>query len=406
MSRATKLPVWPWYELNRDCPLDPPPLLSELRSEGGLARIVTVMGDEAWLVTRHKDAVTVLGDRRFSADRRRPGFPFVGPPRPIPPGNFIHIDPPEHTRLRRLVTRNFTAGTVARLRPGIQARISGLLDDIALAGPPADLKRSLALPLPVQTIAALIGIPARDAHIFPDATREFMRTDAPIEAVRERVRPLKTYLEELVEAKQRDPGEDLISHLLLDKEPDGHITRDELVGISMVLMLGGYETTSNMIALTILMLLAHPAQLDELKRDPELIKGAVEEALRYTSVIHTGLPRIATEDIDVGGQLVRADDGVIVALSAANRDESAYTDADVLDIHRFEGHREAPHVAFGFGIHQCLGQMLAREQLRLVVGELLHRFPGIRLEGTIADVPFRHDMSLYGIHELPVTWTD
>jgi cytochrome P450 len=404
MSRATKLPVWPWYELNRDCPLDPPPLLSRLMEEPGLAKIVTVMGDEAWLATRHEDAVAVLGDRNFSADRQRPGFPFVGPPRPIPPGNFIHIDPPGHTRLRRLVTRNFTVGTVERLRPGIQERISLLLDDIDLAGPPADLKKSLALPLPVQTIAALIGIPAGDAHLFPDATREFMRTGVPIDAVRERVRPLKAYLENLVAMKQRTPGEDLISHLLLDSEPGGQITRDELVGISMVLMLGGYETTSNMIALSILMLLTEPEQLAEVKRDPGLVKGAVEEALRYTSVIHTGLPRIAIADTEVGGQKIRAGEGVIVALAAANRDGRAFGDPDRFDVHRFDGHRESPTMAFGYGIHQCLGQTLARVQMQLALEALLDRFPGLRLAAPLADVPFRHDMSLYGIHELPVAW--
>jgi cytochrome P450 len=399
-----ELPEWPWYELNRECPLDPPPMLSRLREESGLAKIVTVMGDEAWLVTRHEDAITVLGDRGFSADRQRPGFPFVGPPRPIPPGNFIHIDPPGHTRLRRMVTRNFTVGTVDRLRPGIQEQISRLLDDIALAGPPADLKNSLALPLPVRTIAALIGIPAGDAHLFPDATREFMRTGVPIDAVRERVRPLKAYLENLVDAKQRTPGEDLISHLLLDKEPDGQITRDEVVGISMVLMLGGYETTSNMIALLILMLLTDPVQLAEVKRDPNLIKGAVEEALRYTSVIHTGLPRLATVDTEVGGQEICAGEGVIVALAAANRDARAFSDPNEFDVHRFGGQRESLHVAFGYGIHQCLGQTLARVQMRLALEALLHRFPDVRLAAPVADIPFRHDMSLYGIHELPVTW--
>jgi cytochrome P450 len=405
MTATTQsLPTYPWMDLNRDCPLDPPPLFTRLRVDEPVARIRTAMGNDAWLVTRHEDARFVLGDQRFSADRRRPGFPHVGPPRPVPPGNFVHIDSPEHTRLRRFVSRNFTVKTVDTLRPKIQRFIDEIVDDIASGTPPVDLKATLALPVPVRVISELIGIPPSGAHIFTTATRFFMPTTTPTGLAIEKINEVREYVDQLVTAKKREPGDDLISRLAMEQESQGALSHAELVGLALVLMFGGYETTSNMIALALLLLMQHPDQLAQLQKNPKLVKSAIEEVLRYITVVHTGLPRIATEDVEVGGQRIRAGEGVIVSLGSANRDDAAFDNAARFDIHRFASHREAHHLAFGHGIHQCIGQMLARLQLQMVVSTVLERVPTMRLAVPIEDVPFRHDMFLYGVHQLLVTW--
>lgn len=402
---APDLPVWPWFEANRRCPLDPPPLLAQVR-EQPLRKVKTIMGFNVWLVTRHADARFVLSDRRFSADRRRPGFPHVGPPRPVPPGNFVHVDPPDHTRFRRIVTREFTVRTVEQLRPAIQRHVDLLIDDLIACRPPGDLKTSLALPLSVRVICELLGIPHDGAEeFFVNATKEIMpiRTSTPA-LVHEKVYEAFDYVNKLVGDKKREPGSDLLSRLVREMEPDGPLDRKEMVALTLALMFAGYETTSNMIALALVIALARPEQFAEVRDDPALIRSAVEEVLRYTTVVHTGLPRLAIEDVEVGGQLVRAGDGMVVSLGGANRDLAAFGDPDRFDLRRFAGQREAHHLAFGYGIHQCLGQMLARTQIQLVLASVLQRLPGLSLAVPFADLEFRHDMFLYGLHHLPVTW--
>lgn len=401
-----ELPAYPWLDHNRECPLDPPRRFADLRSACPVAPVRTAMGAKAWLVTRHEDARFVLGDRRFSADRAHPGFPHVGPPRPVPPGNFVHIDPPGHTRLRRLVSRHFTVRTVGALRPKIQRYAEELTDEIARCGPPADLMSMLALPLPVRVISELVGVPRQDASIFPKATSIFMPSTATPELTAAKINEVKRYVAGLVAAKARDPGDDLISALIREHGPEGELTHPELIGLALVLMFGGYETTSNTLALGFTLLLRDQRQAALVQRNPALAKGAVEEILRFLSVVHTGLPRLATEDVMVGGRLVRAGEGVIVSLASADRDPAVFTDPDRFDIRRFDGHREAHHLAFGYGIHQCIGQMLARLQLRIAVQTALARLPRLRLAVPVEDLPFRHDMFIYGLHKLPVRWGD
>lgn len=404
MTTTQTLPTYPWIGLNRSCPLDPPPLFTQLRTDQPMARIRTALGADAWLVSRYEEARFVLSDRRFSADRRRPDFPHVGPPRPVPPGNFVHIDPPDHTRLRRFVSRNFTVKTVEQLRPKIQRFIDEFIDEITGRTPPVDLKATLAEPLPIRVISELIGIPHSDVDIFTNATRLFMPTTTPIQGAAEQINQVRDYVDRLVTAKKREPSDDLISRLAMEQEAQGVLSHEELVGLALVLMFGGYETIANTIALALLLMMQHPDQLAQLQEDPKLVKSAVEEILRYVTVVHTGLPRLATEDVEVGGQLIRAGEGVIVSLASANRDEAAFDDPTRFDIRRFDTHREAHHLAFGYGIHQCIGQMLARAQLQLVVRTLFARIPTLRLAVPFEEVPFRHDMFLYGVHQLPVTW--
>jgi cytochrome P450 len=255
-------------------------------------------------------------------------------------------------------------------------------------------------------ICELLGIPHDGAEeFFVSATRAMMEAaSATPDLVRQRVQEAVAYVNGLVELKQRELGTDLLSGLVRNMEPDGPVDRSEMVGVVAVLMFGGYETTSNTLALTLLLTLLHRDQMSRLRADPALVKAAVEEALRYTSVLHTGLPRRATEDVMVGDRLIRAGEGVVVALSSANRDAAAFRSPDEFDLERFAGSREAHHLAFGYGVHQCLGQMLARTQIQMTLSTILERMPAIELAKPVEELSFRHDMFIYGLHELPVTW--
>jgi cytochrome P450 len=405
-THAADLPPYPWFDLNTECPLDPPTVLAALRADEPVTRVkMKMFGNDAWLLTRYEDCRFVLGDPRFAADRRLPNFPHVGPPRTIFPGNFVHIDPPGHTRLRRMVSRGFTARLVERMRPSIEQFANRLIDDFTQDATTADLKTQLCLPLPIWVICELLGVPFSEKEYFPAVTALIQPKDSTPEGVKSTLASAFAYMGELVEAKKRDPGDDLISDLVARYEEAGELAPEEIVGISLALMLGAFETTSNMLALAILLLLQHPEQLAAMKADPVLARSAIEEVLRYITVVHTGLPRIATEDVMIGEYLIRAGEGVIVSLAAANRDGSVFPDPDQFNIYRFAGtEAERHHLAFGFGIKQCIGQMLARTQLQIVVTTLFQRLPDLCLAVPFEEINFRHDMSLYGVHNLPVTW--
>jgi cytochrome P450 len=405
-TNMTALPAYPWFDLNKECPLDPPPVLAALRAEEPVTRITMKMfGNDAWLVTRYEDTRFVLGDARFKADRRLPNFPHVGAPRTVFPGNFVHIDPPGHTRLRRVASRGLSGRVVEKMRPLIADFTEKLIDDFTTGAQSADLKEQLCLPLPIRVICELLGVPFTEKEYFPAVTTLIQPKGSTAEGVKKTLADAFAHMGELVARKIKDPGDDLISEMVAKQEEGADLTAEEVVGIALALMLGAFETTSNMMALAILLLLEHPGQLAELKADPALVKSAIEEVLRFTTVIHTGVPRLATEDVMVGGHLVRAGEGVIVSLAAANRDGSVFPDPDQFDIHRYAGTAEAQqHLAFGHGIKACVGQMLSRAQLQIGVATLFRRLPGLRLAVPFEDIPFRHDMSLYGVHHLPVTW--
>ncbi|MEV0222084.1 cytochrome P450 [Streptomyces sp. NPDC050704] len=404
-AATDELPPYPWIGHNRECPFDPAPLLGELRGTRPVAPVkMRQFGNDAWLVTRYEDVCAVLADRRFSAERKRPNFPHVGPPRSSVPGNFIFSDPPEHTRLRRLVARNFTARTAEELRPRIQRYVDEAVDRMAAAGPPADIKTELALPLPVQVGAELVGIPRPDADLFLEVSRAIMSRGATPEETKARLGAAHRYVAQLAETKQREPGDDLMSRLVAEREATGDCTREELVGLVMVLMLGSYETTSNSISLSVLLLMSQPGVLARVREDASLVGPVVEECLRFTTVTHTGIPRIAKEDVEVGGQLIRAGEGVVVSNVAANRDEAVFEDPERFDPDRFAGAQPVQHLAFSYGVHPCIGQSLARAQMQVVLETLVRRFPGLRLAVPFEEVPFRHDMYIYGLHKLPVAW--
>jgi hypothetical protein len=272
-----------------------------------------------------------------------------------------------------------------------------------LAGPkPVDLVQAFALPVPSLVICELLGVPYADHDFFQANSKILVNRESSVEAAQKANGELLDYLDRLVAEKLADAGDDLISELATERVKTGELTERELASMGVLLLIAGHETTANMIALGTLALLEHPDQLAGLRDadDPKLVADGVEELLRYLTIIQSGLRRVALADIEIGDQTIHAGDGVVIAIDAGNRDGQAFADPERLDLDRDAG----GHMAFGFGVHQCLGQPLARVELQVVYGTLYRRIPSLRLATDLAHVPFKHDGAIYGVYELPVTW--
>jgi cytochrome P450 len=396
----------PTYPMARGkCPFDPPPELDRLQDEEPLSRVTLWDGSTPWMVTRYDHSRQVLADPRISSDPRNDGFPFSTEAQSVNRGQFnafIVRDDPEHAAKRRLVTADFMIKRVEAMRPRIQAITDGLIDDI-LAGPkPVDLVEALALPLPSLVICELLGVPYEDRALFHRLGKTLLRRENTAAESKAASDELRAYLRDLVNRKNEGPADDLLSRLIVEQLRTGQMSVEDVVDMALLLLIAGHETTANMIALGTVALLEHPDQLAALREtdDPKLVANAVEELLRYLTIVHNGRRRVALADLEVGGQLIRKGEGVIVATEIANRDEEAFPDPDKLDIHRAARH----HVAFGYGVHQCLGQPLARVELQVVYSTLYKRIPTLALAVPVDELPFKHDMAIYGVHALPVTW--
>jgi cytochrome P450 len=387
------------------CPFDPPPGLRSLQADAPIAKVRLWDGTTPWLVTRHAEQRTLLADPRISADPRRPGYPHVSVgarDRRRRTVSLITMDNPEHARLRRMVNAPFAGKHIEPMRPAIQRIFDDLIDQM-LAGPkPVDLVQALALPGPSLVICELLGVPYADHDFFQRNSRIVINRDTSPDEMRQAGDRLTDYLDRLIARKLAEPADDLLSRLAVEQVTSGELTRDDLTRLGVLLLVAGHETTANMIGLGTLALLLHPDQLAGVRDadDPRVIAGAVEELLRYLSIVHSGRRRVALADIEIDGQVIRAGEGVIIATDLANREEDVFADPDRLNIHR-DAHR---HMAFGFGVHQCLGQQLARTELQVVYGTLYRRIPTLRLAVEVDQVPFKHDGLVYGVYELPVTW--
>lgn len=389
------------FPMQRSCPLNLPPEYAHLRAEEPVSRVRLAYDDtEIWIVTRYKEACEVLSDPRFSSDFARPGFPHRMTVQPPIPGTFIRLDPPDHTRLRMAVAGEFKPRRIEALRPAIQEIVDQLLDDMVRLTPPVDLVEAFALPLPSMVICELLGVPYADRDFFHQRVKVIGFQHKSRQRHREVRQELEVYLEHLVALRGENPSDDLLGQLARRHQEVGDLSREEVVGIATLLLIAGYETLANMIGLGTVALLEHPEQLAELLEEPAGLRNAIEELLRYQTVIMYGLRRAAIEDVEVGGQLIRAGEGVIVLLDSANRDEAVFEEPDRFDIHRQVDH----HLAFGFGLHTCVGQMLARLELEIAWRALFARLPTLCLAVPFAEIPFRHDSFIYGVHRLPVTW--
>ncbi len=391
--------------MDRDAgPFDPPSQITAVRGARPVSPMVFPDGHEGWLITGYDAVRQVMADTRFSNRQdigilhvpfETPGMPGATEPSPQTPGLFISMDPPDHARLRRKLTGAFTVKRMKQLEEGIIAITGQQLDELAKLTPPVDLVKQFALPVPSLVICELLGVPYSDRETFQSNSSKFMERDVTLEDKMAVIGAMFGYLAELVTNKRANPGEDILSDLARDED----LTIEELSGMAFLLLLAGHETTANMLALGTFALLEHPTELAELRENPELLPDAVEELMRYLSVADI-FYRYATEDIELGGETIPAGSTVVVSLLAANRDPQRFENPDVLDVHR----KVRGQVAFGHGIHQCLGQQLARIEMRAGFEGLLRRFPALQLAVPAGDVKLRTDMHIYGVHELPVTW--
>ncbi|MFD2467957.1 cytochrome P450 [Amycolatopsis silviterrae] len=373
------------------CPF-PPPEYDGLRSRPGLVK-AAVGGAGVWLVSRHEDVRAVLTDPRISSDPSHAGFPSFGrtggvPGRDQVPGWFVGMDPPEHGRFRKTLVPEFTVRKIRELQPAIQRVVDGRIDAMLAAGNTADLVADFALPVPSLVITALLGVPYADHEFFEAKTRvlvSFASTDDEREAAGKQI---LRYLTRLVALKRRRPGDDLLSRLLAA----GTLTPQELSGVAMLLLIAGHETTANNISLGVVTLLANPEWIGD--------ERIVEELLRLHSVADLVSLRVAVEDVPIGGQLIKAGDGIIPLIAAANHDSGAFGCPARFDPARTARH----HVAFGYGVHQCLGQNLVRAEMGTAYRTLFERIPGLELATPADELPFKYDGVLFGLHALPVRW--
>ncbi|WP_405714769.1 cytochrome P450 [Streptomyces xanthophaeus] len=380
---------------------DPYPFYAALRTAGPVHQVDMGGGDRSWLVVGHEEARQALNHPGLAKDWLGSGQ-FAAIPATAANTNMLESDPPHHTRLRRLVSREFTARRVEALRPRVQQVTDGLLD--AMAARPerrGDLIRDLAVPLPLTVICELLGVPDLDSARFRFWSAEIVAPSGagPDGRVMEE---MTAYLFELVAAKAADPGDDLLSALIRTRDEGGdQLSPEELIGMAFLLLIAGHETTVNLIGNGVRALLAHPDQLAALRADPEgLIDGAVEEMLRYDGPVQHATYRFALADLELGGVTVPAGSSVMVALASADRDPARFAEPDVFDIRR----NAAGHLAFGHGIHFCLGAPLARMEGRIAVRSLLERFPDLAEDPQAGPRDWLPGTLVRGVTRLPLRW--
>ncbi|MEX2982664.1 cytochrome P450 [Streptomyces sp. C36] len=376
------------------CPFDPPAELTDARRHGPISRCTHPGGAPGWLVTGYDLVRSVLADPRFSSRKELMNMGDFEIP-PAPPGEFVLMDDPQHRRYRKPLMGRFTVRRMRLLTERIEQITTDCLDAMEKAGPSADLVTAFAKPIPTIVICELLGVPYEDRGSFQEQIDTFMGGETSDEELIAAYTATQNYLAELVAAKRANPTDDILSELT-----DSDLTDEELKGISLILLAAGFDTTANMLSLGTFALLRNPAQLAELRADPALADGAVEELLRYLSVAKQ-FWRTALEDVELGGQTIKAGTTVILSYNTANRDPERFTDPHTLDLRRQDG----GHLAFGHGIHQCLGQQLARIEMRIAFRALFDRFPTLRLAVPAEEVGLRPETAdIYGVRSLPVTW--
>ena len=402
-TSGTEAPQLPLH-MRRNA-FDPTPELREIRETAGVRTATNSFGMTVCLVTRYEDVKAVLSDHERFSNSRPQGFVLPGAPAVSDEemarsraGNLLGLDPPEHQRLRRMLTPEFTIRRMKRLEPRIVEIVDQHLDAMESAGPQLDLVEYFALPIPSLVICELLGVPYDDRDDFQRRSARQLDLSIPIAERMDLQRQGRAYMQTLVERARRQPGDDILGMLV--REHRAECTDDELVGIAGLLLLAGHETTSNMLGLGTLALLRNPEQLAAVRDDPDAVGPAVEELLRWLSIVHSAIPRITTTDVEIAGVSIPAGQLVFVSMPAGNRDPDFIDSPEILDIRR-----GAPgHLAFGHGVHHCLGAPLARMEMRIAFPALLRRFPTLALAEDFDDVQFRSFHFIYGLRSLEVTW--
>lgn len=400
-SAQGEVAALPAVPLPRDarCPLAPPAVFAGWRDADGLQRVLW-RHEPTWMISRHEDIRAALTDPRLSAATL--GDLQAKPADGTEAVVFARVDDPEHNRLRRMMTRDFTFRRAQEMRPQIQQLVDSFLGAMIEKGPPADLVRDFALPVPSLVISLLLGVPYEDHEFFQHHSTKGLDSRSTDEEKLAAIGAMFDYMWKLAELKEREPGDDLMSRLMVDHVAKGELSRGTAVMSCVIMLQAGHETTASMISLGTIALLAHPDQLDRLRQtdDPALIANTVEELMRYLSIVHSQVDRIAIEDLTISGQLIKAGDHVLMNLPAGNWDPAFVDDPAALDITR----NARGHLGFGFGVHQCIGQNLARTELQIALTTLFRRLPGLRLAVPADELTFAGEQEIYTIHELPVTW--
>jgi len=395
----------PKFPFKRPQGSEPPAEYAELRAHQPVSQVKLWDDSPAWLVTKHKDVCSVLDDDRFSKIRTRHGFPELGPGGKAAASHkptFVDMDAPEHTKQKAMVSPAFTREHIEAMRPSIQKTVDDCIQDMQKDGcyPPVDLVKGFAHVVPSQIIYSMLGIPTKDMDFLNscNAVRTSGSTTSGEAATASK--ELTAYLDRLVSSKEKEPGDDLVSKVVIEQLRPGHIEHEDLVQLTFLLLVAGNATMTSMICLGVVTLLQHPKQLDELKQNPDLVKGAVEELLRFHTASALATRRVAKEDVSLEGTVIKAGDGVIASNQSANRDETVFKDADSFDIHRSPG----PQLGFGYGIHQCVAEWLARAELQCVFGTLFQKLPNLKLAEPFSTVKSTDPAKDIEIAELPVVW--
>lgn len=393
------------FPLPRECPMHMPGAYRDGLEHEGPSRVRFWNGQEGWLFVRYADVKAILANPQFSAVVTAPNFPSLSPARDAISHNdptFLRLDPPDHTYYRRMLTGEFMVRRISAMKPGIAAIVDRLLDDMICKGPPGDIVHDFALPLTSQVITDLLGIPYADREFFNEQSRlkAIVAHDASvaIEAQKKTI----AYLEGHFAHRLANPeeGDDLIGRLVRDQIIPGHLTVDMAIKTCDLLMMGGHETTANQIALGVMEFVGQPAELAKLRANPDLLPGAIEEMLRLHTIVHLNALRVAKEDIEVNGFLVRKGEGVCAMITGANHDPRKFPDPDRFDITR----DTQGHIAFSYGVHQCLGQSLARAELEAVFSVIFDRLPNLRLAEKPDALDYKTESIVMGVESLPVAW--
>jgi cytochrome P450 len=391
----------PPYPQKRTCPYEPPAGYQAIGADGPVGKVTLYDGRVSWIVTGYQESREILTHPNLSSQRTHPGFPIVAPRFRSPIARnlaLIAMDPPVHDTYRRFLNPHFSLKAVRAMRPDIEQIVTGFVDAVVEQGPPADLIPALAVPLPSLVICRHLGVPYADHEFFQDASGKVML--AGEEESGQAAQDLVDYLDDLVTRELKQPTEGLIGRLVRERVLAGDILHDELVSIALVLLIAAHETTSSSLALSVITLLEHPDQLAALRSDLDGLPRAVEELLRYIATTDLVATRIAKGDIEIAGHTIRAGEAVLVSGTLANRDPETHDRADELDLGRPDTH----HVTFGFGIHQCLGQNLARLELEVALRQLFSRLPELRLAVPVDELPILGAGTVQRVLSLPVEW--
>lgn len=391
------------FPYKRGCPFSPPAEYQEMMEEDVSEVTLTGSGLRIWTVTGYHTIRELLTDPRVSASRKHANFPFyfVAPPEFRTETSFIGYDGDEHARTRRKAALTFTSRQVRKLRPRIQEIVDDHIDKMLATPPPVDLHHAFSLPVPMTVICELLGIPHDQHAFFIKHGTALLGGHSTPEERQAAIVEVNAYVDDLIQLKKREPGDDLLSRAMASYEQTGEEYTDrDLFNMVRLLMNGGHETTASQISLGTACLLQHPDQLELLLSDPSLIGPAVEELVRIATIGDTAVPRVALEDIEIGGKTIRRGDGILCLGLAGNRDPEIFPEPDRLDIRR--GSRR--HLGFGHGVHHCIGADLARLELEIVWSTLFQRIPTLRLAQPLEEIPRKDGAVIYGLWGLPVTW--